>query len=297
MIDDHRFAVCLTHDVDRPYKGVHQALYYAVTDRSLSHLEALLPSHNPYWQYDDIMALEAELGVSSAFYFLNEPNLLLDRPPREWLQPNRWVEHLGRYDLASPDVRNLIQRLDAGGWEVGLHGSYGSSTDTERLRHEKQELERVLGEDIYGGRQHHLRLEVPETWQVHREIGLRYDASFGSSTEYGFDHGRRPFAPFGDEFVVFPLTLMEQTLEGHASFEQQWQAVERLLQQAAETGAVITTLWHPRYFNESEFPGFRRLYRRLIERALELGGWVGPPRDFYESTMQSTEPERAIEGL
>jgi peptidoglycan/xylan/chitin deacetylase (PgdA/CDA1 family) len=292
MPDDHPFAVCLTHDVDRPYKRAHQALYYAVRECSPAHFRSLLPARNPYWQYEDIMALEDRLGVRSAFYFLNEPPLF-ERPAREWVRPETWVQQLGRYDVTAFEVVDLIRTLDSGGWEVGLHGSYHSPEDRERLRHEKTTLEGVLGHDVVGGRQHYLRLSVPETWEHHRAIGLRYDATPGSSTDYGFEYGYRPFAPFED-FLVFPLTLMEQALERHASLADRWAACERLLEEARRERAVVTVLWHPRYFNESEFPGFRHLYRRLVERALELGAWVGPPAEFRtESGRDGTWVERS----
>jgi peptidoglycan/xylan/chitin deacetylase (PgdA/CDA1 family) len=277
--DDHSFALCLTHDVDRPYE-TYQSLYYALADRDPSHLASALPGRNPYWQFDDIAALEADLGVRSAFYFLNEQHLLLDRPTSDWFDPTHWIEHLGRYDV--DDVASTIRELDAGGWEVGLHGSYHSPDDRERLREEKRRLESILGGRVTGGRQHHLRMAVPATWHHHREIGLRYDASLGSGESVGFQYGYRPLRPFGDDFLVFPLTIMEQALPDPGTrFEAARDVCEDLLLEAARNDAVATALWHPRYFNEREFPGYRRLYRWLVERALELDAWVGPPRELY----------------
>lgn len=292
MPEDHTFALCLTHDVDRPYKRAHQAVYYALQDRSVSHLTSLLPGRNPYWQYDEIMDLEASLGVRSAFYFLSEPNRLRERPHGGLLRPDEWVQHLGRYDVRSGDIAELIRTLDEGGWEVGLHGSYRSADDRERLRHEKALIEDVLGRDVVGGRQHYLRLSVPDTWGHHRAIGLEYDASFGSSTEYGFQNGYRPFTPLDDDFLVFPLVLMEQALEEISRFETRKAECRRLLQEAAEHRAVMTVLWHPRSFNEEEFPGYGRLYRWLVEQALAMGAWVGPPAKFRAEMTSNGDFER-----
>lgn len=289
MIDNYTFALCLTHDVDRPYKRVHQVVYYALQERSLSHLGSLLPSENPYWQFDDIMALENDLGVRSAFYFLNEPHLFREQPPRSWIRPEEWIQHLGRYDVTAPEIVDLIRTLAEGGWEIGLHGSYGSYDDRERLRHEKAVLDELVEADIVGGRQHYLQLSVPDTWRHHRAIGLRYDASPGSSTEYGFQHGYQPFAPFDDDFLVFPLTLMESAVGHYQSFEARRSACEGLLDEAAENHAVMTILWHPRYFNEDEFPGFRRLYRWIVEQALERGAWVGPPAELYSDLADEAD--------
>jgi peptidoglycan/xylan/chitin deacetylase (PgdA/CDA1 family) len=319
---DGSFALCLTHDVDRPYK-TYQSLFYAASERRLAHLEGLLPGINPYWQFEEIMALEASLGVRSAFYFLDS-QYLLARPLGETLTPFYWLEWLGGYDPTAPAIARVIRELDDGGWEVGLHGSYGTHRDTERLGAEKRKLEAVLGHDVRGGRQHYLRLANPptETWDRHRELGLSYDASLGSSTAYGFGHGYDLLAPFDDDFRVFPLTIMEAALAnapgvdteatgdtentGRSSargtdrrdgseartvrgarrgidVEAAWRECERLLEEAAANEAVMTVLWHPRYFGVEDFPGYRDLYRRLIERALSMDAWVGPPGDLYET--------------
>lgn len=281
MFDDHNFALCLTHDVDRPYK-TYQSLYYAVRDRRLDHLLDVLPGRNTYWQFDDIMSLEDEFDVRSAFYVLNEPHLL-QKDLRAWFRLNDWIQHLGRYDIEDTEVIDAVRDLDSGGWEVGLHGSYRSFTDVERLRREKQIIEDHLDGRVVGGRQHHLNLSVPETWRHHADIGLRYDTSLGSRRNNGFQFGYEPLRPFGGGFVVFPLTLMEVTLpDPSSSYEEARSECEALLTEAAENDAVMTVLWHPRYFSESDFPGYRRLYRWLIQRALEMGGWVGSPAECYE---------------
>ncbi|MDX5990385.1 MULTISPECIES: polysaccharide deacetylase family protein [Haloferax] len=284
------FAVCLTHDVDRPYK-TYQGLFYATKESPTYHLRTLLSRENPYWQFENIMALERDLGVRSSFYFLNEPSLLQTGSLWDWLKPENWVEHFGRYDLRSASITKVIHSLDEGGWEVGIHGSFRSCDDFDRLRTEKKELESVLGHEILGGRQHHLKLS-PRTWQYHRELGLRYDASPGSSSTNGFQHGYQPFRPFDDEFVVFPLTLMEVSLPDPGSaLDSAWAECERLLVDAEEHGAVMTVLWHPRYFSEAEFPGYRRLYRRLVEWALDRGAWVGPVGDYYREFLEEHGPE------
>jgi hypothetical protein len=276
------FALCLTHDVDRPYK-TYQAIYDALVERDPTNLAALSPRANPYWQFDSLMELEEGLGVRSAFYFLSERGLW-NRPLREWLRPRYWLEHLGRYDVEAPRVARVIERLDAGGWEVGLHGSFDSFDDRERLANEKTRVERVLGHSVQGGRQHFLN-RAPATWDHHRAIGLTYDSSLGSSTEYGFAHGYDPIHPFDDEFTVFPLTLMEVALSGMEGIESAWAACEQLLEEAATNEAVMTVLWHPRYLSD-DFPGYRTLYRRLIERALELDAWVGPPAACHDRLVR-----------
>lgn len=277
-MDGHPFGLCLTHDIDRPYK-TKQALYYALTDRSAHHFRAFLPNEYPWWQFEQIMSMEADLGVRSAFYVLREPHIL-SRPPTEWLDSVHLIEHLGRYDPADPDLVELFRELERGGWEIGLHASYGSHRDADRLRMEKEALEALLGHDVHGIRHHRLEFDPPETWALHRELGFRYDTSLGSSADVGFEYGDDVFRPFGDDFVSFPMTIMEKALP--ADPDEAWAVCERILSEAYDRNAVVTVLWHPRNFNERDFPGQATLYRRLIERAQELGAWVGSPKQLYE---------------
>ncbi|MFC4437935.1 MULTISPECIES: polysaccharide deacetylase family protein [Natrialbaceae] len=279
---DHEFALCLTHDVDRVYK-TFQAPYYAVTERDPSHLRSLVTGDRPYWQFEELAALEDDLGVRSSFYVLNEQSLLREKSPRAWLVPRNWMLYTGRYDPTDPELVDAFRTLERGGWEVGLHGSYDSYDDRDRLRAEKRVLEEILDEPILGGRQHYLNLIGQRTWEHHRAIGLRYDASYGSSTRYGFDGRYDVIRPFDDEFVVFPLTLMERALLPSApSLEWAWRECRRLLEEAHEHGAIMTVCWHPRYVNEEEFPGYRTLYERLIREARAMDAWIGPCGECYE---------------
>jgi len=289
--EDHSFALCLTHDVDRPYQ-TYQSVYYGVLKRSPGHLLDFVFGRNPYWQFDTVMEIESELGVRSAFYFLDEQRLFRDRPVWDWLRPEGWKLFIGRYAVDEPSIAEVIRELDDGGWEIGLHGSYHSYRDRSLLAEEKRTLEAVLGKPVLGGRQHYLNLDASCTWRYQADVGLRYDSTLGSPTEYGFRHGYRPLRPFDGEFVVFPLTLMERALPDVGTDpERAWEECEALLREAAANDAVMTVLWHPKRFSESRFPNYARLYRRLIERALEMGAWVGPPGEFYLS-MPGT-PDRS----
>lgn len=282
--DGHEFALLLTHDVDRPYK-TFQSIFYALRERDAAQLREALHGENPFWTFETIRRLESDLGVRSAFYFMDERSLF-DLPAREWLAPRNWPLFCGRYSVSDPDIVGLVRELDAAGWEVGLHGSFHAYRERDRLEREKRRLEAVLGGQVLGGRQHYLNLDEPATWRHLRSLGLRYDASPGSSETVGFDGEYGVRRPFDDEFLVFPLTVMETALpDPGESFDQAWAVLEGLLAEAAANDAVMTVLWHPRFFCESDFPGHRRLYRRLVETALDRGAWVGSPGALYEQLV------------
>lgn len=288
------FALCPTHDVDRVHK-TYQSLYYAVVERRRYHLETLFTEDEPYWQFEEIMKLEDEFGVRSTFFFLQEKRLFGEMPPHEWLRPRNWVLRTGGYDIESTSITNVIRALDDGGWEIGLHGSYDSYQDRNRLRREKRVLERLVGHPITGGRQHYLNLEIPDTWRHHVAVGLKYDASLGTSRSYGFDHP--VVRPFGSDFLVFPLTVMEATLPDPGTrWSAACDAVGRLLSEGAERNAVMTVLWHPRMFNEEEFPGYRELYRWTLVEAEAREAWIGPLEDAYRELFTGLDERDSLEG-
>lgn len=283
-MDGYEFALCLTHDVDRPYKRF-QVPYYAIKDRDLAHFRTLFTSERPYWQFQNIMELEEQFDVRSSFYFLNEQRLFRDKGMREWIRPENWKLFTGRYDITDDEIVTVISTLDDGGWEIGLHGSYESCQDYERLQYEKETLESIVGHEVVGVRQHYLNLDRPKTWEFHRTLGLKYDSSLGSTDEYGFQFGYGPVEPL-DGFYVFPITVMEVALMRTCDNVAEAKAeIDALLTEAQSEGAVMTALWHPRFFNESEFPGYADVYRYMIRNATEMGAFVGSCADVYDRVL------------
>ncbi|MFB6199103.1 MAG: hypothetical protein ABEI52_12700, partial [Halobacteriaceae archaeon] len=116
------------------------------------------------------------------------------------------------------------------------------------------------------------------------------DASLGSSESVGFSHGYDVKHPFDDRFTVFPLTAMEVALPSPGSSpDEAWAVCRSLLKEADENDAVMSVLWHPRYFSESEFPKYKRLYRRLVSKAIDMGAWVGSFEQYYDGIFGDLE--------
>jgi peptidoglycan/xylan/chitin deacetylase (PgdA/CDA1 family) len=261
------FTVCLTHDVDRVYK-TYQYLTHDVRKLRLSGLRTLFTGERPYWCFGRIMEMEERLGVRSSWYFLDETI----RP--DWLRPSSWKLSFGRYRVDDPRVASAIRELDAGGWEVGLHGSYLSYRDAALLAREKGILEEVLGHPVVGIRQHYLNLDVPRTWQLQRQVGLRYDASLGLRRGIGFPEGRRhPFLDEASGMWVIPLAIMEAYLFALAGGdpERAWRLALPVIDEAQAHGATLVLLWHPHLYNEDDFPGYSPLYERLIRECQSRG--------------------------
>jgi peptidoglycan/xylan/chitin deacetylase (PgdA/CDA1 family) len=273
-----KFALCLTHDVDRVDKSWwHCAYYFAKTGRAY-HLKSMFikGKERPYWNFERIMALEEKHGVRSTFFFLNETKKL------EILKFDTFKLAFGNYSMDSQKIVDIIKKLDEGGWEIGVHGSYDSYNNKELLAQEKRELERILERPVVGIRQHYLHLEIPETWKIQQEIGFKYDASFGYRDKVEFRDGKLlPFKPIGGDFVVIPLAIMDGPLFSSMDIEDAWLKCEKIINLAQKTEAILTVLWHSNRFNDDEFPGQMRIYERIIEESKKRNAWVATGAEIW----------------
>lgn len=276
--NDKKFVVCLTHDVDRvkktfqyithPIKHLKKGKFGLV----LAQTAFLLRRENPYWDFEKIMEIERRLGVKSTFFFLNE------QKNAKLFSPREWKLYLGRYDIRDPDIVEMIKKLDMGGWEIGIHGSYNSYRDLKRLEEEKKVLEELLGKDVHGISQHYLNLDIPETWTYHEKLGLAYDTTIGFVTEIGFRYGTcHPFHPFNQadgralSLWELPITIMDNMLSHENDV---WKEVMDVLNSVEKYGGVLLLRWHQSIFDEREFPGRSSMYEKIIEICKERDAWV-----------------------
>ena len=271
--DNKRFGVFLSHDVDR-VKKTYQVLTNFFVERRAYHLFSIFEKQNPYWSFEKIMELEKELDVRSTFFFLKESKKL------EVFKPSTYILSLGHYDFKNPDVTQIIKKLDAGGWEIGLHGSYESYKNEKLMKREKEELEKVLNKSIFGIRQHYLNLNIPRTWEIQQKIGFKYDASFGFRDKIGFRDDRiMPFKPFNSEFLVIPLNVMDGVVFSVYDDKIRWKQISTLINFAEKKRGLISFLWHQRVFNDKEFPGWATMYEKIIKECQEKKAWFATGKE------------------
>lgn len=273
--DGKKFAVCLTHDVDR-VKKTYQYITHFVKTKDLYHIKSFFTrKHDPYWNFEKIMNIEEKYGVRSTFFFLNESKRF------NVFRPDDWKLSLGRYNFNEEKIAEIIQKLHAGGWEIGLHGSYESYKNKELLVIEKKLLEDILSDEVIGIRQHYLNLSTPDTWRIQENVGFNYDSSFGSSNEIGFKENKYlPFRPFNNSFLVLPLTIMDSALfQKNESVEDAWVKCRELIKQAKKHSALLTVLWHQRVFNEKEFSNWSLIYEELIKICKQNNAWITTARE------------------
>lgn len=267
--DGKRFAVCLTHDIDLLYYS--KVSIIANMGRHISHGQIkgalkspfynIIKKWNPRWNFNEIMELEEEHGAESTFFVMG-----LETGDRDFNYRAEDISH---------ELRGIVDR----GWEVGLHGGHGAYNDLKALRRQKANLESVLGEKVVGYRNHFLKFNVPETWELLSLAGIKYDATFGYADCVGFRNGMcHPFQPYnlakGEEIEILevPLAIMDCTLDLYMKLDAKlaWQITRRIIDTVERYQGVFTVLWHNSYMTGNQM----RFYKKILQYCLEKRAWM-----------------------
>jgi len=288
-LEGHEFALCLTHDVDRPYK-TYQSLYYALQERDPPTSGACCPAEPP--------------GPSRR-YSTSSPNWALPRrftsstsricsptARRATGSPGGLAAYAGRYDIEPGD--HLAHPRDR---RPGLGRSASpaptSPTTTARCSPPRSATSRTSRPR--GARRPPALPQHRTTGDVdlhQRAAGLQYDATPGSSCDYGFHDGYDPTGPSTTEFVVFPLTLMECALPGPGGRLREGLAN---LRDVADRGPRPTTPSCPSLapaLFQRRLPGYDVIYRRIVERGPGDGRLGRRPGDAVRDSRPAAVPRR-----
>ena len=154
-----------------------------------------------------------------------------------------------RYRIDEPKCIALISKIKQRGHIIGFHPSYNAYNDSIQFRKEKEKLENVLGQEITEGRGHYLRFEIPVTWQINEDYGMKIDSTCCYADRVGFRCGT------GEEFSVFniltrkklklkerPLLLMDTSLFGYQKLNQD--TIRDIASQLMLNTNMFTMLWH-----------------------------------------------------
>lgn len=247
-------AVCLTHDVDnieRPREHVER-----VKDR-FDRKDLAAWRAGRLSLYDNVATIaerEGELGFRSSFYFMS-----------------------GEYPLKK--VRATAQRIRKKGWEVGLHGDFGTHDSAAQMRKAVHRLTRGLGIRPRGVREHYLKFDFSKTWALMESAGFDYDTTPGNTDKLGFRLGlATPFHPPDKRWgpmrlLELPLSLMDTTLWGYLKKEEEegLNDVLRLMDMVEGVEGLFTLLWH----QEAVRMRGGRVYWLVLDEIRRRGVFVG----------------------
>lgn len=278
------FRLSLTHDVDRPLsflgRGVKGRLRQLAGDALVRRDPGLMLTRVRSWPrsargdysldpdntFDFLMGVSERHGVASAFYFLATENV-------------SFID--GYYTLDLPWIRRLLTTMHERGHEIGFHGGFDAYRDVRRTKAEFSRLQTAatdagVRQDSWGGRQHYLRWDNPDTWATWDQAGLDYDSTLAFAERPGFRAGTcHEFRPFHLRerrplrVRERPLTVMDATLDSmRLSPDAAAATVLDLARQCRRYGGRFTLLWHN---SQVPTPRERRWYAELVD-AVAAGG-------------------------
>lgn len=276
--DRKSFSVCLTHDVDHLKKWIWpwKKRKLAQSIRHLSKLKikeskknagdfltSLICKEDPYWNLEKITAIEDKYGFKSTFFFGGMGHKRDKQNPFDI-----------NYHTTKRKISNLIRKIGDKGWEVGLHGSYDSYNNIQKLKKEKAEIENIAKKKCKGIRQHFVRFERPHTWSLHSRLGFFYDSTLGYPDDCGFRAGLcHPYSPFDPQkeepipLTEIPFTFMDTQLMRHKNYSSQetFKIYNELIQSVKEHHGAVVLIWHNNVFDDKDFPGFSEYYINMLK--------------------------------
>jgi peptidoglycan/xylan/chitin deacetylase (PgdA/CDA1 family) len=285
-----KFAVCLTHDIDILFPSMAETFYFTTKllmsnqkkDANRVLFSRLNKKLNLFYNFRQIIELEKKYNSKSSFYFLVQ-----DQKDKEY-----------GYDVE--DLKEELNYIKDSGWEVGLHGSHASYNNLEDIKLRKQKLEKILGKKIIGYRNHFLRFTVPNTWQLLKDAGFKYDTTLGYWDCSGFRNGTcHPFKPFNlnsnKEIDIIELSLNVMDISLFSSFingnpmelspENAWGLIKSLIDTVESYSGIITILWH----NTSMFGNGLELYEKVLKYCYEKNAWITSGEDICNWCLCNNE--------
>lgn len=215
---------------------------------------------DPFDSYDYLENLHQQFNLHPIYFFL-----LGDYAPFD-----KNIHH------RQPALRRLIRRLDQQN-ETGIHPSYRSHQQPERIGMERQRLEDMTAHPIAHSRQHFLRLRFPHTCRALLNAGIRHDYTLGYADAIGFRAGIATPFPWYDleaetttKLMMHPFQVMDVALKTYLKLppEAAVLAVRNLIEQTKAVGGTFSTIWHNSSLSHLDgWQAWRPVYETILQMA------------------------------
>lgn len=142
--------------------------------------------------------------------------------------------------------------------EFGIHPSYASNSNLNKLKIEIERLSKVLGKPIEKSRQHYLKLKFPETYKNLLANVIKEDHTMAYADETGFRAGTcTPFYWFdleanqATDLKVVPFCAMDVSMLNYLKWskEESIQELIRLKKEIQKVNGQMVLLFHNSNFH------------------------------------------------
>ncbi len=296
----HRFALCLSHDVDaistqftrlqylrlkrrdlitKPVRTLQDEKFlqdFAALASDLSGRRASDLASSAIESMDRSIGVENEFGIKGSYFFPVWPPRV-DSPYDCLYEADDRFTYLGREMTA----RDIMVELAQQGHDVGLHGGFHTALDLDNFLHEKHLLEDETGLSVTTTRQHWLHWDARVTPELHERAGISADSTMGYNRNVGFRAGTSKPYFFFDlgrdralDLVELPMVMMDGSIFSVLALEMDLPRAKRLTQlmidRVIATNGCVSLLFHP---ENLAMPDTFALYRWAVAYCMERGAW------------------------
>ena len=269
-VKKQKFNFIPTYDIDAAWaykhKGIYRTLGGFVKDLTSRDYERLKERHevlrgrrkDPFDSFEFQFELQKEFKIKPIYFILcgdydtNDKNISIREPAFQAL-----IKQLGDYA------------------DVGIHPSFSSYLNIDKLRKEIDSLSEVLHRPLTKSRQHFLRMNLPRSYQKLIELDISDDYTMGFASQAGFRAGIASTFRFYDlendmvtNMRVHPFALMDGTMRDYLNLdvEASLSLAKQLVDEVKAVGGTFIYLTHNETLGgEKRWVGWPEMYRQLLE--------------------------------
>jgi hypothetical protein len=261
-----------TFDIDNAYAYLGKSLTrtiggylkafakYNINDFLKRSKVLLKKEKDPYDTYDHQYELHSKYDLKPIYFFLLG----------NWAPNDKNLSHTNLF------MQQLINTISSKA-ETGIHPSFASNTNQEKVKTEKERLEKIRNTGITKSRQHFLMLRFPDTYRNLIASGITDDYTMGFADEVGFRAGIcTPFIFYDLEkeeeskLSIHPFAVMDGTLNNYLKLspQQAIEKVKKIIKEIKNVNGEFMSLWHNEALSDwREWRGWRMVYEEMIKEA------------------------------
>ena len=219
-------------------------------------------SNPSYWCFDYWENIEKKYNKRSTFYIYVKNG---KKDFKSWLiDPS--------YDISKNiQFQNKLKQLYKDGFDIGIHGSYYSALDYERLKQEKDIIEKILDIKIEKTRQHWLNYIEDITPYSHMNL-FKVDSTLAWNDRIGFRSGiANRYNPFDFKnncafgYEVVPQVIMDSNVFDYVDDDGIFKRSKDLIELSKNISKCcnISISWHQRVCS-SDY-NWHKFYEELLD--------------------------------
>lgn len=267
-----KYTPVITHDVDQPLKLYNLESFArsflrnlvktndyrsALRDIFVFPLNMFTTKYDAGNSYDFLMDTSESINTKSYFFFMNSPKTKYDYG----------------YSIEMPFINKILNEIKSRDHIIGYHPGFHTLKNPDSWKKEYEGLCAKINKKIYDGRQHYLRFDVPNTWQLFEDNELQNDYTLGFAEVEGFRCG------ICYEYSVYnfltrkklklkeiPLIFMDVSISEYQGIRDPEEFIKKLNNIVAVVkryNGNFALLWHNALFNQVLYT--RKFYKRVIE--------------------------------